>query len=123
MKCCAFCTIATWIAHECAHCCPTPFCLLDPSTRFCSYLCSVPTTHLLAVHYRFKPDFFIVINSSTHYWFPVPVSPCACVCQVGLYGMDVYSMHSSAAAVVEALKRVDPVAAREVAARYRCIDK
>ncbi len=43
--------------------------------------------------------------------------------KVGFYGVDVYSMHSSAARVVEYLKKVDPEAAPRVAERYQCFDR
>jgi len=43
--------------------------------------------------------------------------------KVGFYGVDVYSMHSSAARVVEYLKRVDPEASRRVQQRYECFDR
>lgn len=41
----------------------------------------------------------------------------------GFYGMDVYSMHASAEAVVNYLREVDPQAAKVAEARYRCFDK
>jgi erythromycin esterase-like protein len=40
----------------------------------------------------------------------------------GFYGMDVYSLHSSAAKVVEYLERADPEAARRAKSRYACFD-
>jgi erythromycin esterase-like protein len=43
--------------------------------------------------------------------------------RVGFYGVDVYSMHSSAARVVEYLKTVDPEAAERVQKRYECFDR
>ncbi|KAL4530470.1 hypothetical protein Ndes2526B_g02177 [Nannochloris sp. 'desiccata'] len=43
--------------------------------------------------------------------------------KVGFYGVDVYSMHSSAARVVEYLNRVDPEAAKRVQQRYECFDR
>jgi erythromycin esterase-like protein len=43
--------------------------------------------------------------------------------KVGFYGVDVYSMHSSAARVVEYLKKVDPEAANRVQQRYECFDR
>ncbi|GAB4820204.1 hypothetical protein N2152v2_007250 [Parachlorella kessleri] len=42
---------------------------------------------------------------------------------VGFYGMDVYSLHSSAAKVIEYLEKVDPDAAATARSRYRCFDK
>lgn len=42
---------------------------------------------------------------------------------VGMYGMDVYSLHSSAEKVVAYLKTVDAEAAQRAAARYRCFDR
>ncbi|EFJ50181.1 hypothetical protein VOLCADRAFT_89045 [Volvox carteri f. nagariensis] len=41
----------------------------------------------------------------------------------GFYGMDVYSLHSSADAVLGYLRQTDPQAARVVEARYRCFDR
>ncbi len=40
-----------------------------------------------------------------------------------LPGMDVYSLHSSAAKVIEYLEKVDADAAARARARYRCFDK
>jgi len=42
--------------------------------------------------------------------------------QVGFYGIDLYSLFSSIAAVLEYLDRVDPGAARLARARYACFD-
>lgn len=42
---------------------------------------------------------------------------------VGVYGMDVYSLHSSALRVVEFLRGVDPKAADRASKRYHCFDK
>jgi erythromycin esterase-like protein len=42
--------------------------------------------------------------------------------KVGFYGLDLYSMHASMAAVLEYLDRVDPSAARRARARYSCFD-
>jgi len=42
--------------------------------------------------------------------------------RVGLYGMDVYSLHSSMAAVLDYLEKADPPAARRARARYACFD-
>ncbi|MEJ8835859.1 erythromycin esterase family protein [Ramlibacter sp. AN1133] len=42
--------------------------------------------------------------------------------QVGFYGMDLYSLYSSIAAVLEYLDRVDPEAARRARSRYACFD-
>ena len=43
--------------------------------------------------------------------------------QVGIYGMDVYSMHTSADAVVGVLRERMPELAQQVENRYRCFDK
>lgn len=43
--------------------------------------------------------------------------------KVGFYGVDVYSLHSSAARVVEYLKGVDKEAASRVQKRYQCFDR
>ena len=42
--------------------------------------------------------------------------------QVGFYGIDLYSLYSSIAAVLDYLDRVDPEAARRARARYACFD-
>ncbi|AOS98423.1 Erythromycin esterase [Microbulbifer aggregans] len=42
--------------------------------------------------------------------------------QTGIYGMDLYSMYRSAAAVVQYLETVDPDAARRARERYACMD-
>lgn len=42
--------------------------------------------------------------------------------QVGFYGMDLYSLYGSIAAVLEYLDRVDPEAARRARSRYACFD-
>ncbi len=42
--------------------------------------------------------------------------------RVGFYGLDLYSLHASMAAVLEYLERVDPEAARRARARYACFD-
>lgn len=42
--------------------------------------------------------------------------------QVGIYGLDMYSLYESIAAVLEYLERVDPEAATEARARYECLD-
>ena len=42
--------------------------------------------------------------------------------RVGLYGLDLYSLHASARAVVEFLDRVDPEAARRARCRYSCFE-
>ena len=47
----------------------------------------------------------------------------AAAAKVGFYGVDVYSLHSSAAWVVEYLKKVDPEAASRVKERYQCFDR
>lgn len=41
---------------------------------------------------------------------------------VGFYGLDLYSLHRSIAAVLEYLERVDPEAARLARQRYSCFD-
>lgn len=43
--------------------------------------------------------------------------------RVGFYGLDLYSMHASAAAVLEYLDIVDPAAARRARVRYGCFDR
>jgi erythromycin esterase-like protein/predicted phosphoribosyltransferase len=43
--------------------------------------------------------------------------------QVGFYGLDLYSLHTSMEAVVEYLERVDPEAARRARERYACFDQ
>jgi erythromycin esterase-like protein len=42
--------------------------------------------------------------------------------KVGFYGLDLYSLHASMAAVVEYLDRVDPEAAGRARERYSCFD-
>ena len=42
--------------------------------------------------------------------------------QVGIYGLDMYSMYESIAAILEYLDRIDPEAATEARARYDCLD-
>lgn len=42
---------------------------------------------------------------------------------VGFYGMDVYSLHTSAAKVIAFLDNVDPEAANKVRERYACFDR
>lgn len=42
---------------------------------------------------------------------------------VGFYGMDVYSLHSSADAVIQYLEEVDPDAALKARKRYGCYAK
>jgi erythromycin esterase-like protein len=42
--------------------------------------------------------------------------------QVGLYGMDLYSLYTSIAEVLKYLDRVDPEAARRARSRYACFD-
>jgi erythromycin esterase-like protein len=42
--------------------------------------------------------------------------------QVGFYGLDVYSLYESMAAVVEYLERVDPAAAQAARRAYRCFE-
>jgi erythromycin esterase-like protein len=42
--------------------------------------------------------------------------------KVGLYGLDLYSLHTSMEAVVAYLERVDPAAAQRARERYSCFD-
>lgn len=42
--------------------------------------------------------------------------------QAGFYGLDLYSLHASAQAVIEYLDRVDPEAAQRARERYGCLD-
>ena len=42
--------------------------------------------------------------------------------QVGFYGMDLYSLHSSIAAVLEYLAKIDPAAAERARERYACFE-
>jgi erythromycin esterase-like protein len=42
--------------------------------------------------------------------------------QVGLYGLDLYSLHRSIEAVLAYLGTVDPPAAERARARYACLD-
>jgi len=44
------------------------------------------------------------------------------VARVGFYGLDLYSLHASARAVLEFLGRVDPEAARRARYRYSCFE-
>lgn len=43
--------------------------------------------------------------------------------QAGFYGLDMYSLHGSMAAVLDYLERADPEAAQEARARYACFDQ
>ena len=43
--------------------------------------------------------------------------------KVSFYGLDVYSMHRSAHAVIQYLQDVDPVAASRAAERYGCFER
>ncbi len=43
--------------------------------------------------------------------------------RVGFYGLDLYSMHASMAAVSQYLERSDPAAARRARERYACFDR
>jgi erythromycin esterase-like protein len=43
--------------------------------------------------------------------------------KVGFYGLDLYSLHSSAEAVIAYLDKVDPEAAQRARERYRCFDQ
>lgn len=40
--------------------------------------------------------------------------------KIHFYGMDMYSLHTSAAAVIEYLEKVDPTAAQKARQRYGC---
>ncbi len=42
--------------------------------------------------------------------------------KIGFYGLDLYSLHSSMAAVLDYLKKVDPEAAKSARNRYSCFD-
>jgi erythromycin esterase-like protein len=42
--------------------------------------------------------------------------------KVGIYGLDLYSLHSSMAAVVQYLQKVDPAAAQAARRRYSCFE-
>jgi erythromycin esterase-like protein len=42
--------------------------------------------------------------------------------KVGFYGLDLYSLHGSIAAVLDYLDRIDPEAAQRARARYACFD-
>lgn len=42
--------------------------------------------------------------------------------QIGFYGLDLYSLYSSASAVVNYLERVDRIAAERARKRYRCLE-
>ena len=42
--------------------------------------------------------------------------------KAGFYGLDLYSLHSSIAEVLEYLERIDPEAAQRARARYACFD-
>lgn len=42
--------------------------------------------------------------------------------RVGFYGLDLYSLHTSIAAVLDYLDRIDPEAAQRARARYACFD-
>ena len=42
--------------------------------------------------------------------------------RVGFYGLDLYSLHTSIAAVLDYLQRIDPEAAERARARYSCFD-
>jgi erythromycin esterase-like protein len=43
--------------------------------------------------------------------------------KTGFYGLDLYSLHSSMAAVLRHLERTDPAAARRARERYACFDR
>lgn len=42
--------------------------------------------------------------------------------RIGLYGLDLYSLHNSMDAVLHYLQRIDPEAAQRASARYACFD-
>ena len=42
--------------------------------------------------------------------------------KIGFYGLDLYSLHTSIAAVLDYLERIDPEAAERARARYACFD-
>ena len=42
--------------------------------------------------------------------------------KIGFYGLDLYSLHTSMAAVLDYLERIDPDAAQRARARYACFD-
>ncbi|HLE61617.1 MAG TPA: erythromycin esterase family protein [Pyrinomonadaceae bacterium] len=42
--------------------------------------------------------------------------------KIGFYGLDLYSLHTSIAAVLDYLDRIDPEAAQRARARYACFD-
>lgn len=42
--------------------------------------------------------------------------------KIGFYGLDLYSLHASIAAVLDYLDRIDPEAAQRARARYACFD-
>ena len=42
--------------------------------------------------------------------------------KIGFYGLDLYSLHTSIAAVLDYLERIDPEAAQRARARYACFD-
>lgn len=42
--------------------------------------------------------------------------------KVGFYGLDLYSLHASMAAVIEYLNKIDPLAAKRAQNRYACFD-
>jgi erythromycin esterase-like protein len=42
--------------------------------------------------------------------------------KIGFYGLDLYSLYSSVAAVIEYLDKVDPAAAEQARQRYGCLD-
>jgi erythromycin esterase-like protein len=46
----------------------------------------------------------------------------AAAMKAGFYGLDLYSLHSSIAAVLDYLERIDPEAAQRARARYACFD-
>ncbi|HEX6631878.1 MAG TPA: erythromycin esterase family protein [Gemmatimonadaceae bacterium] len=47
----------------------------------------------------------------------------AAAARVGFYGLDLYSLHASMAAVLHYLDRVDPAAAAQARERYACFDR
>jgi erythromycin esterase-like protein len=46
----------------------------------------------------------------------------AAAAKAGFYGLDLYSLHTSIAAVLDYLDRIDPLAAERARARYACFD-
>jgi erythromycin esterase-like protein len=55
-------------------------------------------------------------------WLRGHNEPLSAASQTGFYGLDLYSLHGSIAAILEYLDKVDPDAARRARARYSCFD-